>query len=1229
MKAWLDRLGLSEEQAVALRDHSPRLLVAAGAGSGKTRLLVAFFLQALLEAELPMEKVVAVTFTRKAGAEMAVRIRAALEDLGCPALARALDSAVIGTIHGLCHRILRDQALAAGVEPGFGVLESEAAKLVKDQLSRQAWAEAVEAAAEDELRVFAARGDAFRKEMVGLYDRLRGLGFVFPQVVIEPDGSCGGSGVSGDGEARPSDGDAESTLQELIERGQELLAKARDQRKPSETLSDNCQKVEQSLNYFQRVTAGQELEALEASKDFFLSQNVSADLKPAVETFNQALTAHRNALAQVPLRALVRAMNLLLTSFHRLYREFKQARGVLDFADLELYTKALLASRAASEATPPLFEGAWVLVDEFQDTNELQCSILERSEAARLIMVGDERQSIYRFRGADVEVFRRRLESMQQGLHQLNINFRSRGEVLAFVDRLFAHHEFFGAEMRPMTAWRDLGPAASQTASCSVWPPVQIYLVERSARTQGAEGEKSSTSYQEAEAAVVAQVVGRLLHEDGLSPADVALLLPAMSQVEAYEEALSAEGIEVYVVRGKGYFSREEVYDVGGLLKLLVNPHDDVAFCTVARSPLVEMSDDALYLLGRRAKQVDAPSLWAALAEGGEEVLPVADRGAASLLRERLGALRKWVGRPGLSRLIDEAVSLFEYDLHLLGREDGKRRYANVRKLMRMAASFEELNGPDLAGFVELLEDMEELGDDEGSAPSLSENEQVLRIMTVHQAKGLEFPVVVLAGLGGELSKDSRPDIVVGQDGRMGVFLRHSKRKTYEDDDFCAGPAAAIWKEQGGLDEQEALRLLYVAMTRAQDALILVGALPKAGSKEDRWIGRILKGLDLEAEPVPGETVQVPGLEATVTKAVPEERSTRPQGEVSVAGASAPRPPLSPAHLSGSADEEAGPSRGLSAGVPETEAPGVLVLPRTTGGLRRLSFSALALYRECPRRFYWERVLGLGPLSAGRPEEGLQAGSAESTSLAGGGDKAGQSAGGEPELSPSEDWPDLVVDGAEAASGRDVGLLVHGLLEVLDLQGPAPASDRSELAALAEAIAQERGLVIGREAQERAIRLAADFWRSPVRADLVRAGEETVRRELPFACQEQGMLLTGVYDLTWEEPGEIRRIVDYKTNALGGRAPAEAVEPYRLQAEVYGLAALRGGARRVRLDFVFLEKPEEPVTFECAAADEARLAESVRALLAGIQAGQFPAVRGTHCPSCVVSRVCAASSDRV
>ncbi len=333
--------------------------------------------------------------------------------------------------------------------------------------------------------------------------------------------------------------------------------------------------------------------------------------------------------------------------------------------------------------------GSFLLVDEFQDTNELQCSILGGLGADRVLMVGDERQSIYRFRGADVDVFTKRRAALERevggsqagGLHRLDINYRSSPEILHFINSLFSHQDFFGEDFARLSPDPARAPSPSGRRRLRRLYPVEVLVAERGPADEA--GERLVSSRQ-AEAEALAGHVRGLVDREGWSQRDIVVLLPTQIQVEVYRAALIGQGLDVYVVRGKGYYAQEEVTDITSLLQMLVAPHDDLALLSVLRSPLVAASDDALYLLGRERRRRHARSLWEVMRGEPVDALDRADSEALERLVQKLDGLRARVGRPGLSRLIDDAVSAFSYDLCLLSAPEGMRRFANMRKLMRL-----------------------------------------------------------------------------------------------------------------------------------------------------------------------------------------------------------------------------------------------------------------------------------------------------------------------------------------------------------------------------------------------------------------------------------------------------------------------------------------------------------------------------------------------------------------
>ena len=378
---------------------------------------------------------------------------------------------------------------------------------------------------------------------------------------------------------------------------------------------------------------------------------------------------------------------------------------------------------------------------------------------------------------------------------------------------------------------------------------------------------------------------------------------------------------------------------------------------------------------------------------------------------------------------------------------------------------------------------------------------------------------------------------------------------------------------------------------------MLVGASPEKGELDRCRLGRIIGSLGLGAFPPPGESVALPEVHARVYGLSYEAVAASPVGQAPVAGPACAavdaRPPASTFAPAAALFEDEATRRFLSVAAPPIRVPS------------RLSFSGLSVYLDCPRRFYLERILGLR------------------LDLGSGGEQADEGVGA------GERAEDLL-DGAEAGGGREVGLLVHALLERSVLHGPVPTLEslRARATELTggvpagtsawPAATPGLGIRLSPAQLERALSLTRAFWSSPVAQ---RGGLEVALKEAPFCFLDQELLISGIMDLVWEEEGRVF-IVDYKTNSLSGRSPGEAAASYGLQASLYALAALRAGAREVQMDFIFLERAEESAGLSYGQDDTARLGESLEETLRPLRAGEYPAREGAACARCASARVC-------
>jgi ATP-dependent helicase/nuclease subunit A len=1125
------------EQLRAIERRDGSLLVRAGAGTGKTSVLVERFARAVVEDGVAVDAVLAITFTEKAAAELKARVRRRFLELGRRDLAREAERAWISTIHGFCSRVLRAHALAAGVDPGYRVLdELEAERVALD---------AFDGALEEFLH---GAADPRRLEMVAAYspDRLRDMV------------RTAYSRLRSQGQRRP----ALPEIEEPRECGEReaFLAAAREALAELGAVGEPSVRVRRAIEKLEGCEGLGPEEARLGGGAAALETGVCEEYERARAAFAELELVRRSWRDHTLLRELI-------ALYGERYERLKRERSGLDFEDLELCARDLLRDQpGVREAYAGRF--AHLMVDEFQDTNPLQSSILALLERDNLFRVGDENQSIYGFRNADVGVFREHHEAAAAAgrAESVTANFRARREVLDAVDLGF--RRLWGERFEPLRADAEKGPPR-------VEPCVELLVVEG---RRGAWGEddlfgptmRAASAWRACEARLLARRVDELLGEGGWSPGDVVLLLRATTHMTFYERALEERGIPTHVVGGRGYWGQQQVTDLRHWLSALANPLDELAIYSVLASPLVGASLDALALAclhARRARR----DVWWALSEELPPDLPAEDRRKLERFVEIFSGERRAAPSVSLETLIDRAVTRTGYDRRVLAMPAGDRRMANVRKLMRVAREYEAGEGRDLRGFIDFVAERDMIQEREGEAPLEAEHLDAVRIMTVHRAKGLEFPVVCLADLG----KSGREDygaLRVSEDGELGLRLA-----TLGGASVDSAAMKQMRESQRERDEEEEQRIFYVAMTRAQEHLVLSGATdlerreePKPLGEPMAWAWRVFCP-SLPAEGVRGEHLD--DWEGREVRVRWERCAPDTLGELLAVEDLQPAPP---------ADEQGEVAETLFP--PEVAAvPAPRALP-----VSRLSYSGLAGYGRCGYRFYLERGLRLP------------------------GGAALELDGPTPTLRSEERDPD---------SGDELpallrGTVVHELLERLDFRRPVvPAADR-----VAAAI-ERHGAVVREEDVADVRALVEDFAASPLRERLARA--RRVRAELPFAftltppdAGGRSLLVNGVVDVLADE-GDRTLIVDYKSDRLEGAEPRDLVdEKYATQRIVYGLAALRAGARRVEVAHVLLERPAVPVIRELSAADGPALERALLDLADGVVSARFVPSDDPHLELC-------------
>lgn len=918
---------LNDGQRAAL-DLSRDMLVSAGAGAGKTQVLGLRYLALLEEGLAAVPDIVAFTFTDKAAAEMRERVQrlllARINELqggDKQRLVRLRQAQAefarnrISTMHGFCHRLLRDYAWEAGLEPRAPVLDERAQALCRERAIRAVLL-ATDAGDNPALAEALVRlGSVVRLYSLSgsLSEMLRKRAFVrgplqrAADLWAEPDAEVARRSKQWESMFA---GPLQATLVAIKRIDHGAAAGAKDGDKLKQLVSDlrNAAKARDALalrglllkaDGEPRSPGGAKAgwkhapDALESVRDQVSAAALA--LAPAAEVlsfpFDEAFERRVGVVA--------RDLAVVFEAVCAAYTE--ECAGGLDFLDLEL--RALELLRGEPEVRKQAIAAArYLLVDEYQDTNPTQAELLalltdESDSPGRFFAVGDSKQSIYAFRGSDVRVFNHALEWIPKrnkasgagkkpmhppwgltcqdtperrgGIVRLEHNYRTVQPVLELGNRLFA--TIFGAgpyrdfDARPQDMLFDM--QAGKQAEHKLKQPVEFHLLP------------GANSAEEAE--YLAQQVARL-RDEGVKLADVAILVRRGTRNALYREAFARRELPLLVVGESGLFGTQEALDCINLLRVLANPADDIAMLGVLRSPLGGLSDAFLteLALGSNPNATLLQHL-----QDWPDKPPAAQAFLTGFVR-----LRACAGRESPALLLGEALSAFGYLLAVGCGPDAEQRLANVNRMLELVRAMQhEL--PSLAPLVRELRERLERGEDETQGVPDHSVEGV-RLMTIHKAKGLEFPVVILPDLAAEPGGGGQGivrELPENEGEPLGIWL-----KSLDDDDrgdyrsdFAAWRAKYAAIERGLAEEK---RVLYVAWTRASERLLLLGSLkPDKEFDKQHWAHQLLRALgvrDWEGEAPDAcvcmlwpEAVQ-PGEPRPHTPAIQAARRALQEGEL-------------------------------------------------------------------------------------------------------------------------------------------------------------------------------------------------------------------------------------------------------------------------------------------------------------------------------------------------------------
>ncbi len=817
-----------KQRELASGDLSQSYIVEAAAGTGKTTVLVSRILNLIREGEAGLEEVVAITFTEKAAAELKVKLRQELERAllkeSDPSQSQRLAKALpdlermqVTTFHSFCGSLLRERPVEANLDPNFEVADDLMARLLQREVW-EAWFERQMDVNEPALTRAVIMG--LKKDQ--LYGIARGLIENREIVTRLP-------------EPQPLK-EVERAISRFIDTFKEEVSLLNSLKPYCKNEADRAFLAIAELNLMLK-----ELESLSdrEGRERFLLEKISIDSRTKGNKTNwkpdHHLTKVREHIDSIQrqlkeIRAvigdsIVIGLTTCLKGYLDAYQQAKMERNLLDFHDLLLFTRQMLRNHPEIRR---YFRSRYrfLLVDEFQDTDPLQAEIVfflseeegrkatewkeVRVAKRRLFLVGDPKQSIYRFRRADIEMYEEAKTRMGEGrLLTISQNFRCAPTIIDVVNRIFQdliqppEDGSYQPEYVPLHFGRKGETVPPVHGTILLYPPKREDMVMA-----------NTEECRRWESRCIASFIQRLVNEErwqvwdetdqSFRPVmfkDVAILTRTHTPIPLLEEALRSYSVNYRVVGGRHFYQRQEVQQLLNVLQAVDNPNDKVALLGALRSPFFGISDEEIFLFHVKGGK------FTYLTEAFGTDL----EGPFRLLRE-LHENRNQVSVSALLKRLYEATRGL---VLFLMKPQGEQRVANLLKIGDVARALDERGLISFRSFVRWLSERQEEEDEEEEPPTLERGDNFVRLLTIHKAKGLEFPIVILAGLAHPKMDRHEHFIVDRSGGRVGVKMGSGKHR-FETLNF---EGLKQWEDKRS--EAEEKRLLYVGMTRARDFLVL------------------------------------------------------------------------------------------------------------------------------------------------------------------------------------------------------------------------------------------------------------------------------------------------------------------------------------------------------------------------------------------------------------------------
>ncbi len=1081
------KLTPNQKKAVGLKGR--HALISAGAGTGKTRTLVERAVELVARRSVPVSELLILTFTEKAAGEIKQRLSKRFQEENLVSARQDLESAYISTFHGFAARLLRNHPVEAGVDPEFRVLENEEAELLKE-----------EALDETVASLYENKSSAF-----GLFQSYGEPGIREAILNIYHTAGQEGLGLT-DYFAKWKKNRAEQIQRQeaAVKKQAVAIAETTGDKFDSETWSRWA--GAERMSWPDVVLFREWFESLGRSPKLTLFKKfIKEEWLPF--HFEKFAGEAMGMLEQVALH------------FESVYHQKKQAQNGLDFDDLQVLSIQMLrlshpGAKIVANALRRQFR--YVFVDEFQDTSHLQMELVRfLMPQAETFLVGDYKQSIYAFRGAEPRLFLETEKEFERSETALKIdladNFRSEAGILNFANDFF--EKLWQEDELPFSK---LNAAKAKAGEAESKRAPELLIVNSDVEGGAAEDRLREGS----------RIAARMLelNDQGVSFGEMAVLFSAMTHSALYEYALRSAGIPYVSVSGMSFYEQPEIRDLISLLECLQNPLSDVALASLLRSPFVRVTDETLFWLADQAKAQDEriPLYDGLLQFRGIQALPGAEKLKLELFLNQFQSWRNRKDAGRLSDLIEEAVQKTGYAVWALAQTSGVRRYGHVRKFIQLARRQESRGRLSIHRFLALVRRLQFQEVRESDHQAAGEEIQAVRLMTIHAAKGLEFPYVFLADLGRKKNNQERSPVLTLPHAGWSIKVKNP----------VTGKNEAVWTHdqigayQDRQSHEERKRLFYVGVTRAERHLILSGVHKPVKTERTgyadmaswmEWVMSEQQAFQVaEEKPVLPAHVRPGAFSCAAETPVFKTWLEKIQhgGSSEAAGA-----PLS---------EKAEPIIKRVETVYQPEFSKVIDLP----------VSAYVLFLKDSDRFW--NTYGQG------------------WSL------------------PQEEMRDTATrePAARTEDAADFGIRMHRALEFLDWARPEKTLDAKNMDALFAGFSDEK--------RKEAESILSGFFATELFREM--RGSSKVCRELSFVLNARRGLIDGVIDVLFLNPDGSYTVLDYKT-AEGDEAKT-VKQGYDLQIKIYALAASRILKQTVTRAQIYYLKNHKTVAVELGAFDQ-------------------------------------------